>query len=107
MSVYAMCQEGMTLVKAIDVELNKGKPCYLSPSNPMNFFHLESMICHPPKSAITTTVEQAKLKFRLESTGIVVLLILLGFNFVLYLLILPCMVWYYVIVVANPIYDLF
>ena len=27
-SIYAMCQEGMTLIKAMDVDLNKGKLVY-------------------------------------------------------------------------------
>ena len=117
-SIYAMCQEGMTLIKALDVDLDEGisldpfpslpppldpppsPPCQFSPSIPLLpfllqvffFILIEAMVCHPPKSSFTTTVEKAKLKFRLDSTGIVVMLVILLVNISLYLLILPCVV---------------
>lgn len=53
---------------------------------------LDALVCHPPKSSLTMTIEQAKLKFRLESSPVVILLIILGCNIALYLMLFPCLV---------------
>lgn len=93
-SIYAMCQEGMTLIKSLDVDLDKSEH-FLSISS-IRFHSIlfipESMMCYAPKTSLVKAIERAKLRFRIESDGIAVLLLILIINCILYLLILPCLV---------------
>ena len=101
MSVYAICQEGATLIKSMDIDLDKSK-FHLTLKNFKKFdinIHLllllDSMICRPPKSHFTKMLEEAKLRFRIESDAVVFLLILLIINVLLFLLLVPCLVSQY------------
>lgn len=92
LSIYAMCQEGTTLVKSMDVDLDKSNLLMQKLVTIFYFLFKEAMICHPPKSSYTKTIERAKLKFRIESDAIVFLLLFMLFNIILYLLLIPCLV---------------
>ena len=50
------------------------------------------MYCNLPKTFIITAIEHAKLKFRIDNDAVVILLVLLVFNILLYMFLLPCCV---------------
>ena len=105
LSVIAMCQEGMTMVKNFRVELDNGiinftalwlhcisqENSYIA--NYVSFhFITDLMYCDPPKTSLMVAMDKAKQKLRIENEPVIILLVLLGFNILLYILLLPCCV---------------
>lgn len=50
------------------------------------------MICQQPKTPYVKALDQAKLKMRIDSNAVVLLVLMMICNFLIYMLLLPCLV---------------